>query len=75
MGNVYKDEAGHFTDKENNGGPCRHKRISGGKYEYSEDGGKSWNAFEKREDYDAYETDEDERFDETNDDDFGFDED
>lgn len=74
MGNVYRDEAGHFTNKENNGGPCKHKRIAGGKYEYSEDGGKTWNAFEKREDYDSYETDEDERFDETNDDDFGFDE-
>ena len=55
MANVYKDEKGHFTNKENNGGPCHHKRINGGKYEFSEDGGKTWSPFKGRKEYDEYE--------------------
>lgn len=54
MANIFKDEAGHFTSKENDGGPCRHKRISNGKYEKSEDGGKTWTPFNSRKEYDEY---------------------
>ena len=71
---VYRDEKGHFTNKENDGGQCKHKRINNGNHEYSEDGGKTWNAFKSVEDYDAYEA-ESEGFDLDSEDDFGFDED
>jgi len=74
MANVYKDENGHFTNKENNGGPCHHKRINGGKYEKSEDGGKTWAPLKDRKEYDEYEA-EDFDFDLNEEDDFGFDED